>query len=676
MEPNTPGAQSAAEPLGTPQSPFQLSCDASSTEPPLKAAVDLRRASGPGMPNGGNTAGNKIQQILTQSVTTSLEYFFVYNRAIASDDENATLTERAEKILYFFPPQVFEKEEQLKKIDTCDSIIELTRKFSPRQLCESACIGSTNLAMFECEPDTWFVVAVKKRKNATRKTKRRSVSRWASIRWTGNASAADSETSVGVYPTLLRKYLLHVYSTCAFTRGPFHLWKESIPQELKRVRKLLRKAKTWQELIDAGDLDPEDDQIEILQSVPHLEKELNDLISRSPADAIRADLENILTPMLLSENFAKLHMFHAIDGLNFFPVEKATYLSIQYFVSLLHARFARIRCTALFSSGHIVWNSMGKNNVKEVYKILLARMGRERRNGRSGSRFKANGAARAGYVNLHRSSTGSLSALEAHDLYVPRVFCRRIDRREKSDRDRRAEDAVEDDWQSFRMVLYQYDTVVLALLLDDTDEGEWDKNAILEFCKSLELFVEPELAQLWQNIKRSHSTSRTGRSSSSASSAAPSDMEDDYKFLYSNDSNRVLKASSSFLGGSESGGSGTLGRTRSSDLPVKASSMGDALPTAVLHVLDDVYAKFEEIPPYVDRACLYVKAHSPDKQDESQWVMGLMSGDRRLFAIFDGKLGLADAEHRFRAFVARTFKTFSCHCRECTTIFIYFYINF
>ena len=76
------------------------------------------------------------QSPTTTILGTSLDYFFVYNRDIASDDENATLTERAEKILFFWP-QV-DKEEQLNKIDTCDSIIELTRKFSPQQLCESA----------------------------------------------------------------------------------------------------------------------------------------------------------------------------------------------------------------------------------------------------------------------------------------------------------------------------------------------------------------------------------------------------------------------------------------------------------------------------------------------------------------------------------------------------------
>jgi len=311
---------------------------------------------------------------------------------------------------------------------------------------------------------------------------------------------------------------------------------------------------------------------------------------------------------------------------------------------------------------------MGKNHAKQVYKFVLAREYTDRAERRRAStssssrrssssrmrRFNSDGAVRAGYISIQQSSPtpyGASAAImnEGSDMYAPRVFCFR-DRDDGIEHDRRPETRRKLIWDSFRMIVYQYDTVVLAVLVDDLGiDDSWNKTALLSFCGSLEKFIEPELAQLWQNIKRSHAGSARQR----AASAQGASIENDYKFLYSNDANRVLKASAAFLKGFDSSATsssspGSGGAINA--LPARPSTMGDSLPTAVLHALDEMYVKFEETPPYVDSSRFATKAHSADHHrsgDEASWVMGLDSGDRRLYAIFDGKLNLVDAHLRF-----------------------------
>ncbi len=291
----------------------------------------------------------------------SLESFFVFNRKIASDDEAASTLEVAEKILFFHPADKT-VDQQLQVISLCEGVIDFTRKFSPEKPCETLRMGRAHYTFFECEPETFLVMVVSLKKNTddgTESTDKEKELDACSLQ-------AIVRDAYGMYTMFNGSFAFNLFSG---TYAP-----TDCMDQIKVARKYIRKAALWKEMEERGDLEPDPEQRKKILGREDKKKELEHLIDISPANRIRRKLRAFLPAYLAIVDFQHLHLFYDMDGFHFFPVDRATYLSIQYFVNMLQTRFKHyIAATAFLFDGHLVWSNFDAQQMRLVYKFLRVR---------------------------------------------------------------------------------------------------------------------------------------------------------------------------------------------------------------------------------------------------------------------------------------------------------------
>ena len=297
----------------------------------------------------------------------SLQSFFIFDRSIATEDEAASQAEIGEKILFFHPADLT-VDQQLQRISLCEGVVDFSRKFSPDKACETLRLAKAHYTFFECEPNT-FVVMVVSMTNSDGEP--------------GDATPKDpkqaSEDEIDACS--LQAIVKDAYGMYTMFNGTFNHTITSgkyapadCMDQIKVVRKHIRKALLWQEMAERGDLNPDEAQQKKIDTRDEAKKRLEYLMEVSPANRIRRKLRAFLPAYLAIVDFQHLHLFYDMDGFHFFPVDRATYLSIQYFVNMLQTRFKHYTAaTAFLFDGHLVWSNFDAQQMRLVYKFLRVR---------------------------------------------------------------------------------------------------------------------------------------------------------------------------------------------------------------------------------------------------------------------------------------------------------------
>jgi len=92
------------------------------------------------------------------------------------------------------------------------------------------------------------------------------------------------------------------------------------------------------------------------------------------ADSLRACLAHYLTPCVDELNVEHTNLFDALHGIQFLPVEKNTYLSIQAFVNAAEHHFPAVDETAILFREHLVWSGFDQPTTRTLYALLVRRM--------------------------------------------------------------------------------------------------------------------------------------------------------------------------------------------------------------------------------------------------------------------------------------------------------------
>jgi hypothetical protein len=254
----------------------------------------------------------------------------VFDTRLGSEDESASLDERAERVLYFHPSDT-DKESQLFLIDSCLSMNSLASMFTD-SACDTVYFQDQTLSITECEPGLFFVAGFShddslmpsstssSYRYATRlsamanaltpslptSSTNNSTTNNASTSGAvsagpipsivkGSAPATDADTAASsapvdddndgiprlngeVHAQLARGLLTQLYEQARLFLGCItqRIHSGASTQRLKVVRRLLRKAEQLKtDLRDGGASEPTEDQVKALLQVPSLENEVS-----------------------------------------------------------------------------------------------------------------------------------------------------------------------------------------------------------------------------------------------------------------------------------------------------------------------------------------------------------------------------------------------------------------
>mmetsp|Transcript_14708 Transcript_14708/g.20528 ORF Transcript_14708/g.20528 Transcript_14708/m.20528 type:complete len:451 (+) Transcript_14708:29-1381(+) len=77
-----------------------------------------------------------------------------------------------------------------------------------------------------------------------------------------------------------------------------------------------------------------------------------------------------LPQFLASFTFNRTPFFDAMDGLQFFPVDRNIYLQIQCFVNLIESTFPDIRETVVLYDSYLVWSGLDQRDIRPLYQYV------------------------------------------------------------------------------------------------------------------------------------------------------------------------------------------------------------------------------------------------------------------------------------------------------------------
>ena len=236
--------------------------------------------------------------------------------------------------------------------------------------------------------------------------------------------------------------------------------------------------------MDEGDLVPDAAQEELMANREENEDRLGLILAKSPADAVRRKMSVFFPQAMTCMNVSNLHLFYGIGGLYYFAVDKATYLSIQYFMRLLAMGFPQIQHTMLLFNGQLLWTSLSQQHTKTVFNFVRMFLSSE-------TELKAS----PGYLpvggELDNATTTQATPWDSTDAYAPRCHL-----------------SVSGDdltpHTAHRVLTYQLNRTTLVCITDDVGKtDEWSDQDLLSFCGDLESFASVELDRLATALTKS-----------------------------------------------------------------------------------------------------------------------------------------------------------------------------
>jgi hypothetical protein len=255
--------------------------------------------------------------------------------------------------------------------------------------------------------------------------------------------------------------------------------KSTVPGAIKHYRKQLRKSRLLQELVDEGDLVPDEAQAALLAARAANEDALASQLAASTADLARERL-CALVPFLLSQvDFMSLHPVYAARALPFLSVDKSTFLSTQMFMTRLADRFPQVHAAALLYGGQLLWSSIELDELRVLAAFLEVFVG-----GQAGWEAIGPPERAPGFLEIGTVVRPSKGAADGADAYFPAVVGAR-------------------GGKGGRLAVFAFDKAMLAVETAALGGNEWTKSHLLEFCGQFESYTGAELARLTEQISAS-----------------------------------------------------------------------------------------------------------------------------------------------------------------------------
>ena len=257
----------------------------------------------------------------------SLEYAFVFDRQLDVGDESAGESEKLEQSLFFWPPGT-STFQQIMRISLCTGVLDFCRAFSGTASTDGVQMKDQYYSFYECEKDIWMVWVVSNPRKLEFGGRRGSV-----------ISRTEHSTHVFTPQTLLG-HLKYIHGLYRLYHGSLRSQIApngdlSAMHEIIAMRRRLRKAVEMKEKLDEAAVSRTDANVARAAELPHLQEELKRIEASSPVTQVRKQLRHIVY-QFLGEEFTHQWNHHGFlfqSDVTHCPIEKFTYLSVQYFAS-------------------------------------------------------------------------------------------------------------------------------------------------------------------------------------------------------------------------------------------------------------------------------------------------------------------------------------------------------
>ena len=307
-------------------------------------------------------------------VSSDILKFAIFSRDLSPNDEDATGDELTEPILYFYPSDIA-PQDRIKFMNTVLGLGDFMRNFSSDDTITSVHFEASRLAIYECEPNIFFVLEVSSPQRRPTEEEMDDMTEKQEMILHASDEASDA---------LLQTIVRDAYALYRLFRGNIgdmlglnHNTKESLAssplRQLQNIREERRKALRDLQCVKDGDLErPEPSQAERMRRFQsgEIDEELALLASQSPAHGVRKALRTLVPVYVDGIDFGQLHFFHGMDGFTFFPVEKDVYMNVHSFVTSVEAQFPQVRQVSLTYSGRMVWSTMDRHHARLILRFV------------------------------------------------------------------------------------------------------------------------------------------------------------------------------------------------------------------------------------------------------------------------------------------------------------------
>ena len=259
---------------------------------------------------------------------SSLNSFLVYNT------EFGTTETTQHKNIVFYHPENVSLDEKTNNIGLCEAFVQFTSSFGPSKLCETVRTERYKQVFLNPEENFWVVMAVnspsckihagmQNQQQGRDSTKIKSPTQ-SSGEGTGGSSHDDSDLLY--FPNHLKDSVLHSVLNQAYVA--FRLFNGTFSYILETYG------------------------VRILKH--------------------RLDL--FFKQYLNTIDFQNLDLLCSLDGIQFLPLDRNTYLSIQCFINMTEERFKFIKYSAFLFNDYLVTSGLEQEDIRPLYRCLKKRV--------------------------------------------------------------------------------------------------------------------------------------------------------------------------------------------------------------------------------------------------------------------------------------------------------------
>lgn len=215
--------------------------------------------------------------------------------------------------------------------------------------------------------------------------------------------------------------------------------------------------------------------------------------------------------------FNQLRFFADINGFRFFPVDRSTYLSVQFLANCVSGQFPQLHSLSVMYSNRLLWSGLPQNAIRVLYTVnqemnsnymygYLARC-------QNGEELKGNPTSRRKTTIDPEQSAYLVGPLRQQSVTpddCPKVFI---------------------DGQQYRLIALKLRGLYLFWLLDEGTSAVKDENGdseLIMLLRQLQEFVMPQAQKLLQELE-THEKRQL-------------DRDEQFRFLYFNHENLALKS--------------------------------------------------------------------------------------------------------------------------------------
>lgn len=250
-----------------------------------------------------------------------LQEILILHRKLDYADEDATLEEQSEKILYFYSSNLDARDikEQLSIATLAEALIELTNKFSNESI-QTVVMHRKFWTFMECEPGIWIIIAFINNSEAI-----------TSAKYNPNNITSDQIMTTDVYHSFLQNFYSLYYSMNgsiqSFLVGSHKNGLriiDSIMALQKKIRKIKKRLSIKESDINKAELDenafiPESNESlnDIQTELHQTQQQFTELLMNPEYTLpfLRAKLSNFIQWYLYQENLNNISVFSSIRSL-------------------------------------------------------------------------------------------------------------------------------------------------------------------------------------------------------------------------------------------------------------------------------------------------------------------------------------------------------------------------